>query len=103
MFNLDDDDLAKSHKAPTFDIKIPEEAKVINASTAFIIGLRIEGTDKGISYEENGVSAILAGNSVPIRLFGQHFGNQTIIRFVKDVKSRGADCDDNDGTGAYPV
>jgi len=56
-----------------------------------------------VSYELNGVSTILGDNSVPIRLFGQHFTNQTVVRFVKDVKSRGADCDDMEATEAHPV
>ncbi|ODN06181.1 Metal transporter CNNM2 [Orchesella cincta] len=63
----------------------------------------MSAVDKGVSYEQNGVSTILADNAVPIRLFGQHFTNQTVVRFVRDVKSRGADCDDMDATDAHPV
>ncbi|CAL8077505.1 unnamed protein product [Orchesella dallaii] len=90
--------------SPAFQIEIPEEPKVSNnVSTAFVIGLRIEAVDKGVSYELNGISSILKDSAVPIRLFGQHFTNQTIVRFVRDVKSRGADCDDMDATEAHPV
>lgn len=63
----------------------------------------MKAVDKGVNYEQNGVSAILADNTVPIRLFGQHFTNQTIVRFVRDVKSRGTECDETDATEAYAV
>jgi len=63
----------------------------------------LKAVDKGVNYEQNGVSAILADNTVPVRLFGQHFTNQTIVRFVRDVRSRGADCEETDATEAYAV
>lgn len=63
----------------------------------------LQTVDKGVNYEQNGVSAILADSIVPIRLFGQHFTNQTMVMFVNDVKSRGAECEDTEASVPYVV
>ena len=59
--------------------------------------------EKGVTYEDGGVSAILADVPTTIRLFGWGFSNRTEVRFATELKSYEEDCDDTSSTRAYPV
>lgn len=71
--------------------------------TASVRGIRVEDAKKGVSYENKGVSVILADSGALVRLFGERFTRHTIIRFVTEMGARGSDCDDLTSTKSFPV
>jgi len=73
--------------------------------TASIHGLRIEEVSNGVGYEggSNGISIILADNEATVRLYGERFSKNTIIRFVTEEGARGSDCDDLPSTKQFHV
>lgn len=78
----------------------PEDLEPLTAS---VRGLRVEDVSKGVSYEHNGVSVLLAEASAVIRLFGDRFTKDTVIRFVTEDGIRGTDCDDLTSTKSFAV
>ena len=63
----------------------------------------IQDSEKGVTYEEHGVSTILADFSARIRLFGKDFTNFTVVKFVTEKQNRGEDCDDTPSSKTYTV
>ena len=99
-----------------FNRSTPEDDDVvsINAdfSPAVITGLRVEEADKGVTYDGDGASVVLAGTpvtetnetvnvrfrnvmlcfQVTVRLFGYDFSEDSEFRFALGARERGADC-----------
>lgn len=53
--------------------------------------LRVEESTKPVTYE-NAVSVIVAESEAVIRLFGEGFGPNMVVKFVTDVRKAGSDC-----------
>ncbi|CAG7717904.1 unnamed protein product [Allacma fusca] len=71
--------------------------------TATVRGIRIEEAKKAVTYENKGVSVILADSVAVLRLFGDRFTRHTIVRFVTEMGSRGSDCDDVTSTRSFSI
>lgn len=104
----------KKHEPETFEKKgqgkLDRHSTVKGAAdtrlqemTARVFGLRVEEVDKGVHYEDEGVSVILSNKEATIRLFGEGFTQHTIIRFVTQRMERGMDCDDVSSTRNFQV
>lgn len=68
-----------------------EDMSIHEMETALIRGFRVEESSKPVSYK-NSASVILAYSDSVIRIFGERFTNNTIIRFVTQEMTRGMDC-----------
>ncbi|XP_021952721.1 metal transporter CNNM4 [Folsomia candida] len=64
--------------------------------------LRVEESTKPVTYE-NAVSVIVAESEAVIRLFGEGFGPNMVVKFVTDVRKAGSDCDFLSSTRSFVI
>ncbi|KAK2712702.1 hypothetical protein QYM36_011403 [Artemia franciscana] len=85
------------------DLALPQidpEDPIPDTEPAVVYGLRVEVVDKGVEFDANGSSIILADTDAVIRLYGENFSEDSQIRFVNGLKDRGEICD---GDVIFPV
>lgn len=67
-----------------------------------IDGLRVENSDKSVSYSDDGLPEFIAASRVTLRLFGSGFTEDMMIAFTEESNSRGGACLGLAG-GKFPV
>jgi hypothetical protein len=95
---------SKNEKINNTDYQAPKDPLqfLLEYETATLHGIRVEKVSKEVSYEKY-VSVILADSEATIRLFGDRFSKNTMVRFTTESGTKGTDCDDVSATKTFHV